>query len=93
MDISGWLILLLASAAVATAAQLTLFSRNRKPTDYDWVYIAGGGLVGGFTGHAWYPGFGPVAGGLNIAPALAGLIVGAILLEVVYRAVLRPRQS
>jgi len=26
---------------------------DRKPKDYDWVYIAGGALLGGFTAHVW----------------------------------------
>jgi hypothetical protein len=93
MGIWGWVILLAASAALATAAQYLLFSKNRRSTDYDWVYIAGGAVIGGFTGHAWYPGVGPSGDGLYVMPALAGLVVGAVIVELVYRLVLRPRQE
>lgn len=81
MGIWAWLILLGMSAALATAAQYLLFSNDRKTTDYDWVYVAGGGLLGSFTGHVWYPGIGPVFDGLNVVPALAGVVVGAVVVE------------
>jgi hypothetical protein len=42
----AWIILLGVSAALATAVQYTFFRHDRKPTDYDWVYIAGGALLG-----------------------------------------------
>lgn len=92
MGIWAWIIVLVISAGLATAAQFVLFSRDRGPTDYDWVYIAAGALIGGFTGHVWYPGIGPVVDGLNLFPALAGALVGGVLVEAVYRLVLRPRQ-
>jgi cytochrome c biogenesis protein CcdA len=93
MGILGWVILLAAAAVVATVAQFLLFARDRRPTDYDWVYIAGGALIGGFTGHAWYPSVGPAVDGLAVLPALVGLFVGAVVVEAVYRLVLRPRQA
>jgi hypothetical protein len=33
-----------------------------------------------------------VVDGLNLVPALVGAVLGAILLEAIYRLVLRPRQ-
>jgi cytochrome c biogenesis protein CcdA len=92
MGIIAWGILLLISAVLATAAQYTIFRNDRDPNDYDWVYIAGGALLGGFTAHVWYPGFGPVVDGLNLVPALLGSVAGAIVVELVYRLVLRPRK-
>jgi cytochrome c biogenesis protein CcdA len=93
MGIWAWLILLGASGALATAAQHLFFSRDRRSTDYDWVYIAGGALIGGFTGHVWYPGVGSPLDGFFVIPALGGLLVGAALAETIYRMVLRPRQT
>jgi hypothetical protein len=92
MGILAWFILLAAAAALATAAQLTLFA-DRKSSDYDWIYIASGGVIGGFTGHVWYSGFGAVIDGLNVVPALAGLFIGGAVVEIVYRSILRPRQD
>ena len=92
MGIMAWIILLALSAALATAGQFLFSSKDRKPTDFDWVYMASGALLGGFTGSVWYPGVGPVVDGLNVLPALAGAIIGAVLFELVYRRVLRPRQ-
>lgn len=93
MGIWGWALLLTASAALASAAQFLLFSKNHRSTDHDWVYIAGGAAIGGFTGHAWYPGVGPTVDGLSVLPALAGFVIGAVVVELVYRLVLRPRQT
>jgi hypothetical protein len=53
MGIWARVILLSWSALLATAAQYTLFHSAPKPNDYDWVYIAGGALLGGFTAHVW----------------------------------------
>jgi hypothetical protein len=50
----SWVILLAVSAVLATAAQYLFFRHDRKKTDYDWVYIAGGALIGGFTATVWY---------------------------------------
>ncbi len=91
MNLWSWVILLALSAVLATAAQYLFFRHDRKPTDYDWVFIAGGALLGGFTASIWYP-VGPVVAGLYILPALAGAIVIGTLVEVIYRAFLRPRQ-
>jgi hypothetical protein len=91
MGLFAWIILLAVSAALATAAQLTLFLRDRKVTDYDWVYIAGGALLGGFTAHVWYP-VGPTVDGLYWVPALGGAVVGGAVVELVYRLWLRPRK-
>lgn len=92
MGIMAWIILLALSAVLATVGQFLFFSEGRKPTDFDWVWMASGALLGGFTGHVWYP-TGPVVDGLNLLPALPGAIVGAIVFELVYRRVLRPRQA
>jgi len=93
MGIFAWIILLVLSAALGTAAQFLFFSKDRRPTDHDWVYIAGGALIGGFTGQVWYAGAGPSVDGLYIVPAIAGMLVGAVLVEIVYRRILRPRQT
>jgi hypothetical protein len=92
MGIWAWLALLLGAAAIATIGQLLLFRKDRGPADYDWVYMAGGALLGGFTGHAWYP-VGPTVDGLYVVPAALCALVGAAVLEVVYRLLLRPRQT
>jgi hypothetical protein len=93
MGIWAWIILLAWSGALATAAQYTLFRNDRGPKDFDWVYIAGGALLFGFTAHVWYPGFGlPVVDGLNVVQALAGGVVGAVVIEAAYRFFIRPRQ-
>lgn len=92
MGIWGWVALLAGAAAIGTVGQLLFFSRDRRPNDYDWVYLAGGALIGGFTGHAWYPDIGPAFDGLVLAPALAGALLGAVVAEAIYRRFLRPRQ-
>jgi cytochrome c biogenesis protein CcdA len=92
MSLLSWIILLAVSAILATAAQYLFFRYDRKKTDYDWVYIAGGALLGGFTATVWYP-VGPLVVGLYILPALAGAVVLGALAEVVYRAFIRPRQT
>jgi hypothetical protein len=94
MGIWAWIILLAWSAALATAAQYTLFRKDREANDPDWVFIAGGALLGGFTAHVWYPGFGlPVVDGLNVVQALVGGAVGGAAVEVVYRLFIRKRQA
>jgi cytochrome c biogenesis protein CcdA len=92
MGIWAWVILLAWSALLATGAQYTFFRGDRKPTDYDWVFIAGGVLLGGFAAHVWYPGFGPVVDGLNLVQALAGGLVGGVVVELVYRLFIRRSQ-
>ncbi len=92
MTFLSWIILLALSAALATAAQYLFFRHDRKKSDYDWVYIAGGALLGGFTATVWYP-VGPVVAGLYILPALAGEVILGAVAEVVYRAFIRPRQT
>jgi len=91
MTLLSWIILLAVSAVLATAAQF-LFVRHPKKTDYDWVYTAGGALLGGFTASLWYP-VGPVVAGLYILPALAGAVVLGAVAEFIYRAFIRPRQT
>jgi hypothetical protein len=94
MGIWGWVILLVWSAAFATAAQYTFFRNDRRPDDYDWVYLGGGALLGAFTAHAWYPIAGvPTVDGLNIVQALVGGVVGGVIVELVYRLFLRRRQA
>lgn len=83
----GW------SAILATAAQHTPFRNDRKPNDYDWVYIPGGAVLGGFTAHVWYPGSGPVVDGLNLLKALAGGVVGGVVVELIYRVFIRRRRA
>ena len=91
MGLAAWIILLVVSAALATAAQYLFFRNDRKPTDYDWVYIAGGALLGGFTAHVWYP-VGPTVDGLYIVPTLAGALFLGAVSELGYRFYLRPRR-
>lgn len=94
MGIWAWLILLAWSAALATAAQHTIFRSARKPNDYDWIYIGGGSLLGAFTAHVWYPINGlPAVDGLNIVQALAGGVAGGLIVELVYRMFIRRRQA
>jgi len=91
MGLLAWIILLFVAAALATAAQYLFFRQDRKPTDYDWIYIAGGALIGGFTAHVWYP-IGPTINGLYLLPALGGALVLGVVAELVYRFYLRPRR-
>jgi hypothetical protein len=88
----SWVILLALSAVLATAAQYLFLRHDRKKTDYDWVYIAGGALLGGFTATVWYP-VGPLVAGLYLLPTLAGLVVLGAVVEFIYRAFIRPRQT
>ena len=88
----AWIILLAVSAALATAAQYLFFRHARKATDYDWVFIAGGALLGGFTATVWYA-VGPVVDGLHLLPTLAGAVVLGAVVELIYRAFIRPRQT
>jgi hypothetical protein len=53
--------------------------------------MASGGIIGGFTGQLWHA-TRPRFDGLAVAPTLAGVIVGALLLELLCRPFLRPRQ-
>lgn len=89
----AWLLLLVISAALATAAQYISFRHDRRLADSDCGYIAGSALLGGFTAHVWYPGFGPVVDGFNLVPALLGAVVVAVVVEVIYRSFIRPRQT
>jgi cytochrome c biogenesis protein CcdA len=91
MNLLSWTILLAMSAVLATATQF-LFFRHPKKADYDWVYTAGGALLGGFTASMWYP-VGPVVAGLYILPALAGAVVLGAVVEFIYRGFIRPRQT
>jgi cytochrome c biogenesis protein CcdA len=88
----AWIILLAWSAVLATTAQYILFRKDRGPKDYDWTFIAGGAVLGGFTAHVWYPGFGPVVDGLYLLQALVGGVVGGVVLELIYRLFVRKRQ-
>lgn len=94
MGIWAWVVLLLWAAALATAAQYAFFRDDRGPNDFDWVYIAGGALLGAFTAHAWYPIAGmPVVDGLNVVQALVGGALGGAVVELVYRAWIRRRAA
>jgi hypothetical protein len=90
MGILGWIVLFAVAAAVATAGQYLFLRNARGPRDHDWVYMAAGAVIGGFTGHAWYA-TGPAVDGLYLLPMLAGAVVGAAVLELVYRLFLRSR--
>ena len=92
MGLFAWIILLAVSALLATAAQYLLFRHDRKATDYDWVFIAGGALFGGFTASVWYS-VGPVIEGLHLLSALAGAVALGALVELIYRAFIQPRQA
>ena len=85
MGVWAWVILMAWSAALATAAQYPFFRKDRGPADYDWVYIAGGALLFGFTASYWYQGFGPSFNGLWLFQGLAGGVVGGVVLEAIYR--------
>ncbi len=89
MGIWAWVALLAASARWRRSGRSSSSPGTVSQTDYDWIYLAGGGLVGGFTGHAWYA-TDLTFDGLHIVPALVGLVVGAALAELVYRLVLVP---
>lgn len=93
MGIWGWFILLAGSALLATLAQYTLLRQYRGATNYDWVIIAGGSLIGGFIAGTVYSGFGPVVDGLHLLPALAGAVVLGVVAELLYRAFVRQRQA
>ena len=88
----SWVILLALSAVLATAAQYLFFRHDRKKTDCDWVYIADGALLGGFTATVWYH-VGPVVAGLYILLAIAGAVVLGAVVEFVYHAFIGPRQT
>jgi hypothetical protein len=92
LTLLSWVILLAVSAALATAAQYLFFRHDRKKTDYDWLYIAGGALLGGFTATVWYP-FGPLVAGLYLLSVLTGEVVLGAVAEFIYRAFIRPRQT
>jgi uncharacterized membrane protein YeaQ/YmgE (transglycosylase-associated protein family) len=92
MGVFAWIILLLVSAALATAIQFLFFRHDRKATDYDWVFIAGGALLGGFTATVWYS-VGPMVDGLHLLPSLAGAVILGAVVEVIYRSFIRPRQT
>lgn len=92
MGIWAWLILLVWSALLATVVQYAFFRNARTTTDYDWVYVAGGALLGGFTAHVWYTGFGPIVDGLNLVQALVGGVFGGAVVELVYRFFIRRHQ-
>jgi hypothetical protein len=91
MTLISWVILLAVSAALATAAQYLFFRYDRKTTDYNWVYIAGGALLGGFTATVWYH-FGPLVAGLYLLPVFAGAVFLGAVAEFIYRGFIRPRQ-
>ena len=60
--------------------------------DYDWVFIAGGAPLGGFTASVFYH-VGPAVDGLYLLPALAGEVVIGAVVEIMYRTIIRPRQT
>jgi uncharacterized membrane protein YeaQ/YmgE (transglycosylase-associated protein family) len=93
MGLLAWLVLLLVSAVAASAVQYLFFRNDSRANDYDWVYTASGALIGGFTAHVWYPGFGPVIDGFNLLPALVGAAALGLVAEFIYRTFIRPRQS
>ena len=92
MGVFAWLILFAWAAILATATQSVFFRHARGPRDFDWIYTAGGALIGGFTAHVWYPGFRVVFDGLYLLQALAGGVLGGVLVELFYRFYIRRRQ-
>ncbi|HLJ32851.1 MAG TPA: hypothetical protein VKU38_04330 [Ktedonobacteraceae bacterium] len=92
LTLVSWIILLAVAAVLASIAQYLFFRNARKKTDYDWVYIAGGALLGGFTATVWYH-VGPLVAGLYLLPALAGAVVLGVVAELVYRVFIRPRHA
>lgn len=95
MGLSGWLLIFVVAAALATVSQYVLLRHSRGPNDFDWVYIAGGAVLGGFTTNVWYGEplqIGPELDGWYILPALAGALVLGAAAELVYRACIRSRQ-
>ncbi len=92
MGLWGTVILLTMSGLLATTAQYLFFGQSRKMTDYDWMFIAGGALLGGLTASMWYH-IGPVVDGLYLLSALAGEVVIGAGVEILYRRFLRPRQN
>jgi len=92
LTLVSWIILLAVAAVLASTAQYLFFRNARKKTDYDWVYIAGGALLGGFTATVWYH-VGPLVAGLYLLPALAGAVVLGVVAELVYRVFIRPRHA
>jgi len=94
MGIWAWLILLAVSAALATIGQYVFFHTIHPPSiNYDWVFLAGGAVLGGFTASVSYSGIGPVVDGLNLLPALVGAGFVGTLAELIYRGFIRPRQT
>jgi hypothetical protein len=97
MGIWAWLILLTVSAALATVGQYAFFHTiHPKASDFDWVFMAGGALLGGFTANVWYGtawNIGPMVDGLYLVPALLGAVVLGAVMEVLYRAFIHPRQA
>ena len=91
MTLVSWVILLALSAVQATAAQYLFLRHERKTTDYDWVYIAGGALFGGFAATVWYH-VGPLVAGLYLLPVFAGAVVFGAGAEFIDRGFIRPRQ-
>ena len=95
MGIWGWLLLLLGAPALATVAQFTIFRKDLGPEYHDWIFIAVAALVGGFIGSVLYGSaldWGPVIDGLAIIPALIGAVTLSVIVEIVYRAFIYPRQ-
>jgi hypothetical protein len=92
MGLWAWVILCAVSGLLATAAQYSVFSHDRKMTDTDWSFIAGGALLGGFTASMWYH-VGPLVDGLYLLPALAGEVVISAVAEIIYCTFIRPRQT
>jgi hypothetical protein len=93
MGVLAWILLFGWGALIATVGQYALLRGHRAPSDHDWIFLAGGAVLGGFTAHVWYGGSGPIADGLYMLQALAGGILGAIVVETIYRLVLWPRQA
>jgi len=91
MTLVSWVILLALSATLATAAQCLFLHHQRKTTNYDWVYIVGGALLGGFTATVWYH-VSPLVAGLYLLPVFAGAVVLGAGAGFIYRGFIRPRQ-
>jgi len=83
MGILAWLILLFGAAAIASLWQMLL----KRPAN-EWIILAGAALIGAFTAHLWYGvpyEVGPTLDGLYVLPALAGGLLLAAAVDILYR--------
>jgi membrane-associated HD superfamily phosphohydrolase len=92
MGIWAWLLLFTGAALLAVVAQVLLFHKQRGPVEYDWMFIAGGAVIGGLLANVLYVGIGPVVDGLHVVPTVMGAIAVGSIVNMLYRVFIRPRQ-